>query len=141
MHAPDENVQSADKWSSQVSQKLSSYNLRWAGSRLDSLDYWNFLLNELNDRNMSLRKIEAVLWLIRRSSKSAGCLCGATTKTGTQTIVYTATILMHNISIHLKDVNPVNFSNQLKLFLLSAQHSQNLFLFSSQKYVQKLTLQ
>ena len=142
MHAPDENVQSANKWSSQVSQKLSSYSLRWAGSRLDSLDYWNFLLNELNDRNRSLRKVEVVLWL----SKSAGSLCRATTKSGKQIVEYTATILWHNIStISPFTLKMSTYRNNWNFFYCQHNINKTCFYFLHSrypyKYVQKLTLQ
>ena len=45
---------------------------------------------------------------------------------GKQTITYTATVLWDNIPIQLKEHNVFNFSKQLKHYLLSEQHCENL---------------
>ena len=46
-----------------------------------------------------------------------------------QTIGYTSTFLWNYIANHLKDRNAFNFSKQLKFYLLSEQHSENLYSF------------
>jgi len=48
------------------------------------------------------------------------------TNSGKQSISYTATVLWDNIPIHLKELNVFNFSKQLKHYLLSEQHCENL---------------
>jgi len=48
------------------------------------------------------------------------------TNSGKQSITYTATVLWDNIPIHLKELNVFNFSKQLKHYLLSEQHCENL---------------
>lgn len=48
------------------------------------------------------------------------CLCH-------QKIAYTMTVLWDNISTHLKDLNAINFSKQLKFHLLSEKHSESLY--------------
>ena len=47
------------------------------------------------------------------------------TNSAKQTIAYTATFLWDNIPTYLKDLNTFNFSKQLKLYLVSEQHSEN----------------